>query len=38
MGAEEALKEIQRNSGTLYDPRAVQAGLRLFHERGFQFS
>lgn len=36
MGIEKALAEIERSRGALYDPRAVDACLRLFREKGFQ--
>lgn len=32
---EKALEEISGNSGSLYDPRVVDACLRLFNEKGF---
>jgi PAS domain S-box-containing protein len=32
-----ALEEISQNKGTLYDPEAVDACLRLFTEKGFEF-
>jgi len=34
---EHALKEISKNSGVLYDPKAVEACLNLFVEKGFTF-
>jgi PAS domain S-box-containing protein len=37
LGVDKALEEILRNKGTLYDPRAVDACLRLFAEKGFTF-
>ena len=33
-----ALDEIQRGRGSLYDPAAVDACLKLFHEKGFRFA
>jgi len=33
----EALEEISRNKGVLYDPEVVDACLRLFTEKGFEF-
>jgi PAS domain S-box-containing protein/putative nucleotidyltransferase with HDIG domain len=36
-GIDEALQEILRNKGVLYDPRGVDACLRLFTEKGFTF-
>jgi PAS domain S-box-containing protein len=35
-GIEEALEEISGNRGVLYDTQAVDACLRLFHEKGFE--
>jgi PAS domain S-box-containing protein len=37
LGLEAALAEIENNKGTLYDADAVDACLRLFREKGFQF-
>jgi PAS domain S-box-containing protein/putative nucleotidyltransferase with HDIG domain len=37
LGVGEALKEITRHRGTLYDPGVVDACLRLFREKGFEF-
>jgi len=37
LGIDKALEEISRNKGTLYDPKAVDACLRLFEEKGFKF-
>lgn len=37
LGIEKALEEISRNRGVLYDPMAVDACLKLFHEKGFKF-
>ncbi len=36
-GLGKALAEIQRGKGTLYDPAAVEACVRLFREEGFKF-
>ena len=36
LGIDKALAEIERGSGTLYDPEAAQACLRLFREGRFQ--
>lgn len=36
-GVEAAIKEIERGRGTLYDPDAVDACLRLFREQDFRF-
>jgi len=36
LGIDEALGEIRKNKGRLYDPQAVEACLRLF-DKGFQF-
>jgi len=37
MGIEKALEEITRNSGTLYDSQVVDACLKIFNEKGFEF-
>jgi len=37
IGLDAALAEIENNKGTLYDADAVEACLRLFREKGFQF-
>lgn len=37
LGLERAMDEISKNSGILYDPDVVDAGLRLFREKGFEF-
>jgi len=36
-GPSKALQEISRNRGKLYDAEVVDACLRLFYERGFEF-
>ncbi|MCK4723541.1 MAG: HD domain-containing protein [Dehalococcoidia bacterium] len=36
-GIEEALNEISRNKGVLYDPMVVDACLRLFTKKGYKF-
>jgi len=36
VGLEEALKEIEVNAGTLYDPDVAKACLRLFREKGYR--
>ena len=36
LGVDQALEEITRNRGTLYDPASVDACHRLFKEKGFQ--
>lgn len=36
IGIEEALEEIEKNRGTLYDDVVADACLRLFREKGFQ--
>lgn len=36
-GIDEALDEISKNKGTLYDPEAVEACLKLFREKEFKF-
>jgi HD-GYP domain-containing protein (c-di-GMP phosphodiesterase class II) len=38
LGIEAALAEIEQGRGWLYDAAAVDACLRLFRARGFQFS
>ena len=35
-GINAALKEIEKNKGTLYDNAVADACLRLFREKGFQ--
>ncbi|MGY4707657.1 PAS domain S-box protein [Candidatus Bipolaricaulota sp. J31] len=37
IGIEAALREIEAGKGTLYDPRVVDACLRLFREKDFRF-
>ena len=37
IGLEAGLKEISANKGILYDANVVDACLRVFKERGFQF-
>ncbi|MDO9567613.1 MAG: PAS domain S-box protein [Candidatus Desulfaltia sp.] len=37
LGIEKALEEIEKNRGTLYDTGAVDACLRLFREKRYQF-
>ena len=37
LGTDKALEEIEKNKGTLYDPEAVDACLRLFSEGRFEF-
>jgi putative nucleotidyltransferase with HDIG domain len=37
VGIELALGEIIQNKGTLYDPEVVEACVRLFHEKGYEF-
>ncbi len=36
-GLDKALEEISQNGGVLYDPEAVDACLKLFTEKGFEF-
>ena len=38
MGLDKALGEVSGNKGKLYDEKAVNACLKLFNEKGFQFS
>ncbi len=37
LGIEKVIEEISKNKGILYDPRVVNACLRLFIEKGFPF-
>ena len=37
LGIDKALEEISQNKGILYDPKAVEACLKLFKEKGFKF-
>jgi HD-GYP domain-containing protein (c-di-GMP phosphodiesterase class II) len=37
LGIDAALEEISQNKGTLYDPKAVDACLKLFREKDFKF-
>jgi putative nucleotidyltransferase with HDIG domain len=37
LGIDKALAEIEQGRGNLYDPAAVDACLRLFREKGFQW-
>ena len=37
IGTERAVEEISQKRGTLYDPRAVDACIKLIQERGFKF-
>lgn len=37
LGIDKALKEIEKNKGTLYDPEVVDACLKLFAENRFKF-
>jgi PAS domain S-box-containing protein len=38
LGVDAALEEISKNRGILYDTGAVDACLRLFHEKGYKFN
>ncbi|MFQ6083013.1 MAG: HD domain-containing phosphohydrolase [Candidatus Aminicenantia bacterium] len=38
LGINKALEEISQNRGVLYDPKVVDACLKLFTEKGFKFS
>ena len=38
VGIELALEEIAQNKGSLYDPEVVEACMRLFNEKGFEFA
>jgi len=37
LGIDKALEEISKNRGILYDPKVVDACLKLFKEKGFKF-
>jgi len=37
LGIDRALEEISQNKGILYDPKVVDACLKLFKEKGFKF-
>jgi HD-GYP domain-containing protein (c-di-GMP phosphodiesterase class II) len=37
LGLESALEEIVRHQGVLYDHKVVEACVRLFKEKGFNF-
>jgi PAS domain S-box-containing protein/putative nucleotidyltransferase with HDIG domain len=37
LGTDAALEEISKNKGILYDPKVVDACLKLFKEKGFKF-
>jgi len=37
LGIDKALKEISRNKGSLYDREVVEACLKLFEEKRFEF-
>lgn len=37
LGIDKALEEISKNRGILYDPKVVDACLKLFKEKGFRF-
>ncbi len=37
LGIEKALEEVSTNKGVLYDPNVVDACVRLFKEKGFEF-
>jgi len=36
-GLDEALREISKNKGILYDPQVVDACIRLFTRKNFKF-
>ena len=38
LGIEEALKEIEKNKGTLYDADVVDACLKLIREKGYKIT
>ena len=37
LGIDKALKEISQNKGTLYDSKVVEACVKLFRKKGFEF-
>jgi len=37
LGIQEALAEIEENSGSFYEPEIVNVCLKLFREKGFEF-
>ena len=37
LGIDQALGEISKNRGILYDPKVVDACLKLFNQKGFRF-
>jgi len=37
LGIDKALEEISKNKGILYDPKVVDACLKLFKEKEFKF-
>jgi HD-GYP domain-containing protein (c-di-GMP phosphodiesterase class II) len=37
LGLDQALEEITKNKGKLYDPEVVDVCLKLFKEKGFKF-
>jgi PAS domain S-box-containing protein len=37
LGIDQALEEISKNKGILYDPKVVEVCLKLFKEKGFEF-
>jgi HD-GYP domain-containing protein (c-di-GMP phosphodiesterase class II) len=38
LGIESALREIEKNRGILFDEDVVDACMRLFREKGYQFA
>jgi HD-GYP domain-containing protein (c-di-GMP phosphodiesterase class II) len=36
-GLENAVEEITRNQGTLYDPQVVKAAVKIINQRGYPF-
>jgi HD-GYP domain-containing protein (c-di-GMP phosphodiesterase class II) len=38
LGIEAALEEISKNKGTLYEPEAVEACLKLFEEKRYHLN
>jgi len=37
LGTDKALEELPKNSGVLYDPKVVEACVKLFTKKGFKF-
>lgn len=37
LGTDKALEELSKNSGVLYDPKVIEACVKLFTKKGFKF-